>query len=238
MSYFNNDMEATLKVTLVGDSGCGKSALFYAVQEEQFEELHYPTVFEFCDTTLKLKSGNVQLTMYDTSGAPEYKKLRLRSYVDCDVVAVCYDLSDPQSLRNVSTKWLPELKQYCPNKPFCIVGCKKDLVAGSSRAEMASLSGDSEISSDEDNILEFCQPTASCGAFGVYQCSAKSGRSIVEIFTAAIESQLEEKKAVRRHTLGTPGFSSPKLSFFRRSSNTSVFGKKTKGAGNKPCKIM
>lgn len=231
-------MSNELKVVLVGDSGCGKSSIFYAMQEEPFEELHFPTVFEFCRTTVWLKNGeNIQLTLYDTAGAVEYKKLRLQSYIDCDVVAVCYDLSNPESIRNVHTKWLPELKQCCPAKPFCLVGCKKDLVAGN-RAEMASLSGDSELSSSDDDAASgnIQAAAGNCNAFGVYQCSAKAGKSILQMFTAAVEAQMEkQKKTSRRHTLGTTGLPSPKLSVFRRSSVTQAFSKKK---SSKQCRVM
>lgn len=230
-------MSTELKVTLVGDSGCGKSSIFYSLQEEPFEELHYPTVFEFSRTTVWLKNGeSIQLTLYDTAGAVEYKKLRLQSYIDCDVVAVCYDLSNPESIRNVYTKWLPELKQFCPGKPFCLVGCKKDLVAGN-RAEMSSLGGDSELSSSEDDSA--CSQVQAAGkskAFGAYQCSAKAGKSILDMFTAAIEAQMEQqKKTSRRHTLGNPGFSSSRFSMFRRTSQTLNLSKKK---SSKQCRVM
>jgi len=230
-------MPAELKVALVGDSGCGKSAIFNALQEEPFEELHFPTVFEFCRTTVWLKNGeSIQMTLYDNAGATEFKKLRLQSYIDCDVVAVCYDLSNPESLRNVCSKWLPELKKFCPGKPYCLVGCKKDLVPGN-RLEMTSLSGDSELSSsDDDTTSSHIQVAASSNAFGVYQCSAKAGKSIMTMFTAAIEAQMEhQKKASRRHTLGAPGFSSSKLSVFRKSSLSHTLGKKK---SSKQCSVM
>ena len=225
---------AELKVALVGDSGCGKSSVFYALQEEAFEELHYPTVFEFCHTTVWLKNGgSIQLTLFDTAGAAEYKKLRHQSYVDCDIVAVCYDLSNPESIRKVYTKWLPELKQFCPSKPFCLVGCKKDLVAAN-RAEMSSLGGDSEFSSsDEDAACSPVQDAAKCNAFGSYQCSAKNGKSIIDMFAAAIQAQMEVQKNSRRHTLGAP--SASKLSVFRKSCSLS---KKKSCKQTKQCSVM
>ena len=228
-----------LKVALVGDSGCGKSSVFYALQEEQFEELHYPTVFDYCHTTVWLKNGgSIQLTLFDTAGAVEYRKLRLQSYIDCDVVALCYDLSNPESVRNVYTKWLPELKQFCPSKPFCLVGCKKDLVAAN-RAEMSSLSGDSEFSSsDEEAACSQVQDAAKCSAFGAYQCSAKNGKSIVDIFATAIQTQMEAQKNARRHTLGAP--STSKLSVFKKSGLSRTLSKKksSKQAQAKQCSVM
>lgn len=228
-------MPTELKVSLVGDSGCGKSAVFYALQEEPFDELYYPTVFEFCRTTVWLKNGeSIQLTLYDNAGAVEFRKLRLQSYIDCDIVAVCYDLSNPESIQNVYSKWLPELKQFCPKKPFCLVGCKKDLAAGN-RAEMASLSGDSEFSSSEDDATSGHVPvTAKCDAFGVYQCSAKADKSIVDVFTAAIEAQMEQKKTTRRQTLANTGISSSRLSLFRKNSLHTLSKKKS----CKQCRIM
>ena len=48
---------------------------------------------------------------------------------------VCFSCSSPCSLDNVSEKWIPELKAYCPDAPRVLVGLKTDLRADASLRE-------------------------------------------------------------------------------------------------------
>ena len=42
---------------------------------------------------------------------------------------VCYSLIDWQSYENVKIKWIPELKHYCPDAAYLLVGTKNDLTS-------------------------------------------------------------------------------------------------------------
>jgi len=69
----------------------------------------------------------MELTLWDTAGQEDYDRLRPLSYPDTDVIIICYDISNPDSLTNIPEKWLPEVKHFCPNAPILLVGNKKDL---------------------------------------------------------------------------------------------------------------
>jgi hypothetical protein len=47
-------------------------------------------------------------------------KLRLSDYRDTNTVLLCFDIGYPDSLENISEKWFPEIKRYCP-AGTCIV---------------------------------------------------------------------------------------------------------------------
>jgi GTPase SAR1 family protein len=70
------------------------------------------------------------------------------SYPGTDVFLLCYSVVDPQSLENLRflllfpsferrglradaacarSRWLPEIRRHCPDVPFILVGCKRDL---------------------------------------------------------------------------------------------------------------
>ena len=47
--------------------------------------------------------------------------------LNTDVVLVCFSTVVPESLENVSKKWVPEIQQHCPGTPFLLVGTQIDL---------------------------------------------------------------------------------------------------------------
>ena len=44
-----------------------------------------------------------------------------------DVVLLCFSLSSRVSFRNCKAMWFPEIRQFCPQTPVLLVGCKNDL---------------------------------------------------------------------------------------------------------------
>ena len=52
----------------------------------------------------------------------DYDRLRVISYMNCDVFLVCFSVSDRESLDSVGDHWVPELKHYLPATPFILVG--------------------------------------------------------------------------------------------------------------------
>jgi GTPase SAR1 family protein len=42
------------------------------------------------------------------------------------VIVLCFSVSNPASLKNISNKWLPEITHYRPDVPFVFVALKVD----------------------------------------------------------------------------------------------------------------
>lgn len=56
------------------------------------------------------------------------QRLRPLSYSKSHVILIAFSLDTPDSLENVSVKWIEEVRELCgPNIPVLLVGCKKDL---------------------------------------------------------------------------------------------------------------
>ena len=60
--------------------------------------------------------------MWDTAGQEDYERLRPLSYPDSNVILMCYSIDSPDSFDNISDKWNPELRYYCPKTPIILVG--------------------------------------------------------------------------------------------------------------------
>ncbi|VDK49478.1 unnamed protein product [Anisakis simplex] len=57
----------------------------------------------------------------------QYSRFTTQLYVGADVCILCYDMSNEESFENIEKKWLNELKNYCPERPYLLVATKYDL---------------------------------------------------------------------------------------------------------------
>lgn len=115
------------KVVIVGDGASGKTCLLHVFFEDLFPDVYVPTVFDSFSTVIAVDGKLVKLALWDTAGQEDYDRLRPLSYPNSDVVIVCYSIDAPESLLNVTEKWIPEVRYFCPDVPVILVGNKKDL---------------------------------------------------------------------------------------------------------------
>uniref|UniRef100_A0A2C9K179 Uncharacterized protein n=1 Tax=Biomphalaria glabrata TaxID=6526 RepID=A0A2C9K179_BIOGL len=116
------------KMVIVGDGACGKTALVSRMATGSFVDIGYiPTVFETDMIEVNTGRETVDLVIFDTAGQEDYDRLRPFSYSDVDVVLICFSLADSDTLLNVMSNWVPEIRYYCKDAPIILVGNKKDL---------------------------------------------------------------------------------------------------------------
>ncbi len=183
---------STLKkrVVLVGDSGCGKSALAVKLTENMFLDLYEPTEFEDFQTEIRTAKGNCKLTLLDTSGCHDYGNVRSLTYKGCDAVVICFDLTDTTTLDSVESSWLPELRTHCPNTPIYIAGCKRDAMCSDSKG---CTCGGSCCTQSEKELLDIIERT---GAVAYTECSAAYDvdEGVDALFQVVIETSSQKKK--------------------------------------------
>uniref|UniRef100_A0A674HNE6 Ras homolog family member D n=1 Tax=Taeniopygia guttata TaxID=59729 RepID=A0A674HNE6_TAEGU len=119
--------ETEVKAVIVGDGGCGKTSLLVAFAKGDFPKVYVPTVFEKYTASLQVSGKPVKIHLWDTAGQEDYDRLRPLSYSDANVVLMCFDVTDSNSLDNILTKWYPEVNHFCKGVPVLLVGCKTDL---------------------------------------------------------------------------------------------------------------
>ncbi|KAJ7311771.1 ras-like protein family, member C [Mycena albidolilacea] len=108
------------KLVLVGDEACGKTSLLTL-----FARGFYPN--EYVVSDVEVDGAYVELALWDTVGREDPDQLRPLCYTDVDVFLICFAASGPASLRNVQKKWIQEVRHFCPDVPFVLVGCKTDM---------------------------------------------------------------------------------------------------------------
>ncbi|XP_068214828.1 ras-related protein ced-10-like [Palaemon carinicauda] len=157
-----------LKITVVGDGTVGKTCLLISYTSGEFPGEYVPTVFDNYAGTHSVEGRSYSLTLWDTAGQEEYERLRPLSYPGTHVFIVCFALDNRASFENVSSKWLPELKQHCPKASIILVGTKKDV-----RNATVLTQKDGKKLCKRYSLAKYVE------------CSAKTSEGVQEVFTFA-----------------------------------------------------
>ena len=166
------------KLVIVGDGACGKTSLLYVFTLGEVPTEYHPTVFENYVTDCRIDGKPVQLALWDTAGQEEYERLRPLSYNNSHVILIAFSLDTPDSLDNARSKWVVEVKKYCPNTPYLLCGLKKDLRTDES---------------DRVNFVQFDMGQAMADVIGAkkyLESSALTGEGVDDIFEYAVRTSL------------------------------------------------
>jgi len=130
-----------VKVVVVGDNGVGKTRLVCAraymqsVPMSQLLKTHVPTIWAIDQyriykevlekSWVNIDGVDVGLRLWDTFG--DHHKDRRFAYERSDVIIMCFDAGRIETLDNCRNLWQQQIKQFCPDTPIMLVGCKNDL---------------------------------------------------------------------------------------------------------------
>eukprot|EP01103_Thecamoeba_quadrilineata_P019397 TRINITY_DN7836_c0_g1_i1.p1 TRINITY_DN7836_c0_g1~~TRINITY_DN7836_c0_g1_i1.p1 ORF type:complete len:234 (+),score=41.51 TRINITY_DN7836_c0_g1_i1:90-704(+) len=164
-----------IKTVLAGDGTVGKTCMLISYTENRFPLEYVPTVFDNITTGIYVNSAFINLSLWDTAGQEEYSRLRSLSYPDTDIFLLCFSVTWPESLNNIKIKWIPEIKHYCPDAKYVLIGTKKDL-------RTDSLPKSDIVSTEQGQSF-----AKEVGAKGYYECSAFTQEGLKEAFEAAVK---------------------------------------------------
>lgn len=116
------------KVVLIGDGACGKTCLLEVFKSNKFPEEYIPTVVDNFVKVVEFEDGkSASLALWDTAGQDDYDTIRPLSYRETDLILICYAIENRKNMENIESKWLSEIKNYCPNAKLFLIALKKDL---------------------------------------------------------------------------------------------------------------
>jgi small GTP-binding protein len=125
------------KVSVLGDSKCGKSSLCNSILRGPLSNKTYMMTLG-CDLnvkSVKIPDSEYQVDLYlmDTSGHEVYDEVRPKFIADSNYYIVCYDVTDKQSFKDLP-KWINMAKAEVDKKDHAlregrviVCACKADL---------------------------------------------------------------------------------------------------------------
>jgi len=173
------------KLVVVGDGACGKTCLLIVFSKDEFPEVYVPTVFENYVADIEIDGKQIELALWDTAGQEDYDRLRPLSYPDTNVLLICFSIDSPDSLENVPEKWVPEVRHFCPNVPFVLVGCKMDL-----RNDPVTVADLKKMKQKPVPYEEGLETSRRINAYYYIECSAKTKENVREVFETATRAGL------------------------------------------------
>ncbi|KAI0339532.1 ras-domain-containing protein [Trametopsis cervina] len=177
------------KLVIVGDGACGKTSLLCSFALGEFPK-EYVTIFENYVAEIRLDGKPVQLALWDTAGQEEYERLRPMSYSKSHVVLIAFAIDTPDSLDNVSVKWIEEVRSICGSQiPVILVGCKSDLRPAPSHPSFTNF-----VSREQAERI-----AQQIGARAYKECSALKIEGVDDVFEAATRASMLMREGVPTH---------------------------------------
>jgi len=172
--------DATYKMVIFGDAGCGKTTLTQRFLTNLFKSSTTMTIgVDFEVKSLEINEKKIKLQIWDFGGEERFRFL-LPTYVrGANGALFMYDVTNYSSLAHIDD-WLVIIRKEIPvedNFPIIVVGGKADLTE------------DREVTGEEGiNISK------SRGVNGFIECSAKTGENVEESFEALTRIMMQKSK--------------------------------------------
>ena len=176
-------------IVIVGDGMCGKSSTISVYLGNRFPTEYVPTVYENYTHKVKQDGRSISLRLWDAAVQEDFEMFRPVLYRKASVFVVMYSVDQPDSLANVYEKWVPEVRQYCPDVPIILVANKTDLRYDSSVLGQLSEYDEAPVSTSEGQEM-----AKKIKAMAFKECSAFTGHGVIDVFKAALLATQSKKQ--------------------------------------------
>jgi small GTP-binding protein len=116
------------KVTLVGDSGVGKSSIIGRFVAGIFSDnISSTSGLNYSQKYYEKEGKKIRLNLWDTAGQEKFRSLGRSFYKDSYIILIVYDICNRASFENIKEIWYPEVTSNSEKiRIIAIVGNKKD----------------------------------------------------------------------------------------------------------------
>lgn len=181
------------KVTLIGDSGVGKTSIIGRFISGIFtEDSMSSSGANYSQKIYQNNNQKLRLNIWDTAGQEKFRALGRNFYKNSYIICLIFDITCRQTFENIKEIWYPEIKQYGEKyNILSIVGNKCDLFE--------------EEEVKEEEARDFANQIG--GQY--FLVSAKNGNGIDVMFktlannflNASFKDKIDELKTIRRNSI-------------------------------------
>ena len=166
----------SIKVTLVGDSGVGKTSLLEAMKDNELTQNYSPTIgANYEPIKYSYKNKEIVFNFWDTAGQEKYTPLTPSYLRGSQFVLVCYEKDVSDTFDNARKKWINIVKESIDtNYKIVLVETKNDLE-----------------NVDEPDLTETAEKYAKNEGFGFFSTCAIT-KDNVDCILAYLSQQSEE----------------------------------------------
>mmetsp|Transcript_23150 Transcript_23150/g.72128 ORF Transcript_23150/g.72128 Transcript_23150/m.72128 type:complete len:186 (+) Transcript_23150:153-710(+) len=177
----------------------GKSSLMLRYTEDTYSDEYIGTIgVDFKIRTLNLDGKRVKLQIWDTAGQERFRTITSQYYRGAHGIVVVYDVTDPESFKNVKN-WLSDIERYAaPSVETLLVGNKIDMI--NPRAVSSQMGKEFA----ESLGIEFVETSAKDSTH-VDAAFWAMARRIRESYQAQVNAMKEESATGRRLGTGRAG---------------------------------
>ena len=121
--------DGIINIVLMGDSGVGKSNLFYRYFNLRIEENFVSTIgIERQTKIIKYKNLIYNINISDTAGQERFRSLPLRYFKNAEGILLLFDVNSEKSFKNIE-QWVDDMKNNDKNlkQKVYIIGNKIDI---------------------------------------------------------------------------------------------------------------
>ncbi|XP_015588772.1 cdc42 homolog isoform X2 [Cephus cinctus] len=185
----STSVDKRIKVVLVGDGAVGKTSLVVSYSTNGFPREYVPTAFDNYNVVVNVDGQPVNVQLCDTAGQDDFDPLRSLCYPETDVFLVCFSVVCPSSYHSVASRWVDEVRKYCPNAPIILVGTKSDLRSDVRLTLQLARYGQAPITTTQGHQL-----AQRLAAVNYVETSALTQHDLKEAFDQAIVSALSTRR--------------------------------------------
>lgn len=173
-------MSYKYKISLIGPSASGKSAIANRLVKDKFLERYDPTIEEVHPKNMTVEGKEIHLDIYDTAGTAAISNMLMMYAKDSDGFLYIASMIRETDLSELLTEFIPTVKEV--NNKFIAVLC----------ANKCDLKDDIVVNDEE--LKEFCDEQK----IKYFKTSAKTGENIVEAFESLIKDLLAREKPKKK----------------------------------------
>ena len=144
-----------MRISLLGDSGVGKTSVINQYLFDQFSETHNSTIGnEKNEKRLKMNDGNeLKVIIWDTAGQERFRAMSTNTIKGAQGIVLVFDNTKKVTFDNLPN-WIKDVKEVKNNIPIVLFGNKCDLI------EKTEVEKDEAEQFAKDNEMEYFETSA------------------------------------------------------------------------------